>query len=152
MRRARAPAGRPQLREQQGRARGATPPRLTSPERLGTRGPPSSSPGVPFWSQRWWWREVPGNYKSRHAGNIPPLLPGNVLCPALQEAPARSQPGSRPVCERASGRCSCHRRSTRAAAPRGSGRALGALASGCPAAAQVGACLRLGSRVLGRWG
>lgn len=44
-----------------------------------------------------WWQEVPGNYKSRHAGNIPLLLPGNVLCPALQEAPVRSQPGSQPA-------------------------------------------------------
>lgn len=43
------------------------------------------------------WQEVPANYKSRHAGNTPPLLPGNVLCPAPQEAPVRSQPGGQPV-------------------------------------------------------
>lgn len=85
-----------------GRARAGTPLPLPALERRGkeralvlacrVRVWPGQPPGRPLP----WWQEVPGNYKSRHAGNIPLLLPGNVLCPALQEAPVRSQPGSQP--------------------------------------------------------
>lgn len=69
------------------------------------------------------------------------LLPGNVLCPAPQEAPARRQWAASPS---ASPRP--HRRRT--------GRQAWAVRSELPGASQVGAPLRLGAPAsrLGSWG
>lgn len=102
-----------------------------------------------------WWQEVPGNYKSRHAGNIPLLLPGNVLCPALQEAPVRSQPGSQPVSQPASQPASLRPLQTppppqqQHKGRRGAGLRPGRALPSLLAAAQVGAWLRRGSRAAG---
>ncbi|KAM8784473.1 zinc finger protein 697 [Rhynchonycteris naso] len=95
---------------------------------------------VPVWSEQLRWQEVPRNYKSRHAGNIPAVPPRKYPLSSPTGSPSEESAGqlaSLPASQRLLLLPPPQHKGSRPVA-RGSGRAHGALIPGRPAAAQQG--------------